>query len=127
MSVTIHYSHGYAFLWGLYMGKLTNLPSDIIITGLVLYIVTPEIFTHNRWERMKKHTLNWFGHKFGISEVETPLKITNNTTNMITNNNEFQKPNISTKVELSENVTRSVPKLSLPKIEVISTPPQSQN
>jgi len=37
--------------------------SDVVITGLVLYIVTPEIYTEDRWNRIKSYFGNWFGAK----------------------------------------------------------------
>ena len=63
MSLTIQPSHAYFLLGGLYLGKLTNLASDIIITGLVLYIVTPHIFTDDRIERVKNWCWSWFERK----------------------------------------------------------------
>jgi len=53
MTLTIYPSQAYALLAGLFIGKFTNLFSDVVITGLVLYIVTPEIFTEERLDRAK--------------------------------------------------------------------------
>lgn len=59
MSLTIDASHAYSFLAGLYVGKFTNIFSDMVISGLILYIVTPEIFTRDRWENLKCYVWNW--------------------------------------------------------------------
>nr|QBK91421.1 MAG: hypothetical protein LCPAC302_00410 [Pithovirus LCPAC302] len=59
MSITIDYTHAYIFIGGMFIGKLTNIFSDLIITGLVLYIVTPEKFTQNRWESVKSYAWSW--------------------------------------------------------------------
>jgi hypothetical protein len=63
MSLTVYPSHAYFLLTGLYLGKLTNFASDLIITGLVLYIVTPQIFTEDRVERAKNWCWSWFDKK----------------------------------------------------------------
>ena len=60
MALTIQASQAYFLLAGLYLGKLTNLPSDILITLLVLYIVSPEIYTEDRMTRMKNYFWSWF-------------------------------------------------------------------
>lgn len=60
MALTIYPSQAYALLAGLFIGKFTNLFSDVVITGLVLYIVTPEIFTEERLDRVKNYCWSWF-------------------------------------------------------------------
>ena len=60
MALTIQASQAYFLLAGLYLGKLTNLPSDILITLLVLYIVSPEIYTEDRMTRIKNYFWSWF-------------------------------------------------------------------
>ena len=60
MPLVIHPSQAYALLAGLFIGKFTNIFSDVVITGLVLYIVTPEIFTEDRLERGKNYFWSWF-------------------------------------------------------------------
>ena len=65
MSIVIHYTHAYAFIGGLYIGKFTNLFSDVVITGLVLYIVTPEIFTEDRIAKAKNMIWN-FTNRFTV-------------------------------------------------------------
>ena len=62
-SLTIHPSHAYFLLGGLYLGKFTNFFSDIIITGLVLYIVTPTLFNEDKIERAKNWCWSWFEKK----------------------------------------------------------------
>lgn len=70
MSLTIRPAHAYAMLAGLYIGKFTNIFSDVVITALVLYIVTPEIFTEDRLTRAK----NWFWSWFRPQPVKIELK-----------------------------------------------------
>ena len=60
MPLVISPAHAYAFLGGLFIGKFTNMFSDIVITGLVLYIVTPEIYTEERISRAKNYLWGWF-------------------------------------------------------------------
>ena len=72
MTLTIHPSQAYALLAGLFIGKFTNLFSDVVITGLVLYIVTPEIFTEDRLDRAKNYFYSWFRQqpvKIDLSEL----------------------------------------------------------
>ena len=38
MSLTIRPGHAYALISGLYIGKFTNIFSDVVITVLVLYL-----------------------------------------------------------------------------------------
>ena len=59
MSIIIRPSHAYAFLFGLGVGKFTNLFSDIVISGLVLYIVTPNIYTEERITKVKNYFWSW--------------------------------------------------------------------
>lgn len=81
MSLTIKPSHAYALISGLYIGKFTNLFSDIVITGLVLYIVTPEIFTEDRLTRAKNYFWSWFRPR----EVKIDItQLTDSQKNMLT-------------------------------------------
>lgn len=59
MSLTIRPSHAYAFLSALFIGKFTNLFSDVVITGLILYIVTPKIYTQTRLDKIKTYVWSW--------------------------------------------------------------------
>lgn len=107
MSITIYPSHAYAFLSGLFIGKLTNFASDIVITGLVLYIVTPEIFTQDRIERTKKWCYSWFDKK--------PICIENNSIELNPINlNPEQKKTIESLKTVPLNFVK------LPKIEILS-------
>lgn len=63
MSLVIHYTHAYAFIAGMVISKFTNMFSDFVITGLVLYIVTPEIYTEDRWNKLKSYIKTWTGNK----------------------------------------------------------------
>lgn len=108
MALTLHPSQAYALLAGLYIGKFTNIFSDAIITCLVLYIVTPEIFTEDRLVRAKNYFWSWFQPR--------PVKI-----------------DISDLSQILLEQTKSAPPVAfdlskLPKIEVIPSPitiPQS--
>ena len=109
MSLTIRPAHAYALLTGLYIGKFTNIFSDVVITALVLYIVTPEIFTEDRLTRSKK----WFWSWFRPQPVNINIK------------DIFQNLSDKEKVALLEyqKPTRNFFDLSaLPKIEVMSSP-----
>ncbi len=59
MQLTIERSHAYVFLCGLYIGNLTNIFSNIVITGLLIYITNPEIFTFDRLEGVKSYVWNF--------------------------------------------------------------------
>ena len=59
MSIIIRPSHAYAFLFGLFVGKFTNVFSDAVISGLVLYIVTPNIYTEERINKVKNYFWSW--------------------------------------------------------------------
>jgi len=108
MSVTIYPSHAYAFLSGLFLGKLTNFASDIVITGLVLYIVTPEIFTHDRMDYVKKWCYSWFEKKTLCIENGIELSQLNLT-------EEQQK-----KLETINKKNYPILNVNLPKIELLS-------
>jgi hypothetical protein len=111
MTLTIHPSQAYALLAGLFVGKFTNIFSDVVITGLVLYIVTPEIFTENRLDRAKNYFYSWFKTqpqmvKFDISNL----------------------PNLSTEQQKQLMIEQQKLNLhmfdlsKLPKIEIIPSP-----
>ena len=100
MSITIDRYHAYAFLAGLYMGGWTNIFSDAVITGLVLYITTPEIFTLDRWDRVKSYMWAW------AKPVQS-----------ITGNNNIKM--IEQKIEQKSGFFNFS---SLPKIEIMSSP-----
>ena len=108
MSLTIHPSQAYALLAGLYIGKFTNIFSDIIITSLVLYIVTPEIFTEDRFDRVKKYFWSWFRPQ------QIQIKLNNVTNDQKLLLLEHKKPNL---FNLS----------NLPKIEILSSPKITSN
>jgi len=70
MSVMIERSHAFFFLGGLYMGGWTNIFSDLVITGLVLYIVSPEIFTPDRWDKVKSYAWSYVKPPENIENIE---------------------------------------------------------
>ena len=53
----INPSYAYCFLAGLYIGGYTNIFSNMVITGLVTYIVKPDFYTPERIEYIKNSTL----------------------------------------------------------------------
>lgn len=111
MTLTIYPSQAYALLAGLFIGKFTNLFSDVVITGLVLYIVTPEIFTEDRLDRAKNYFWSWFPrsgtHVVKIDELTDSQK-------------ELLVEHIK-----SNQIETSQPMLNfskLPKIEIVTSP-----
>ena len=108
MTLTIYPSQAYALLTGLFIGKFTNLFSDVVITGLVLYIVTPEIFTEERLERGKDYFWSWFETKAVTIEMSDLASLSTEQ-----------------KLKLLEGKKITNPFLSmveLPEIEVIQSP-----
>jgi hypothetical protein len=120
MPITIHPGHAYAFITGLVLGKFTNLVSDLVITGLVLYIVTPEIFTEDRISRTK----NWFWSWFQSKPVKVEMvNLSNLDLNSLTEEQKihlklFEQEKIKELVNNSSRFNFS----ALPKIEVIPSP-----
>lgn len=112
MLLTIRPRHAYAFLGGLYIGKFTNIFSDVVITALVLYIVTPEIFTEDRLTRTKNWVWSWFRPR--------PVKIE------LTDLASLQNMPESQKVALLEQHKPASTEVfnfsSLPRIEIIPSP-----
>ena len=108
MSIIIQPLHAYAFLAGLYIGKFTNFFSDFVITGLILYIVTPQIYTQDRFERAKRWCWSWFEKK--------PVAIEMSQLNFT----EDQKTKLLEQ-NLSNYDFQSI-YAKLPKIEVVNSP-----
>ncbi len=50
-------SYAYTFLLGLYMGGYTNFFSNLIITGVILRVTNPELFTANKLIYVKQKLL----------------------------------------------------------------------
>lgn len=48
-------THAYAFLGGLYIGGHTNIFSNLIITGLITYIIHPSFYTKDRFNTVKNY------------------------------------------------------------------------
>ena len=109
MSLTIHPAHAYALLTGLYIGKFTNIFSDVVITALVLYIVTPEIFTEDRLTRSKKWFWSWF----------RPQPVNINIKDVIQNLSNQEKVEL---LEYKNSASNFFDLSSLPKIELMSSP-----
>lgn len=51
-------SYAYIFISGLYIGSHTNFFSNIVIIGLVTYIVKPHIFTRENFDYVKDNIVN---------------------------------------------------------------------
>lgn len=113
MSLTIYPSHAYFLLAGLYLGKLTNLASDVIITGLVLYIVTPQIYTEERLQRAKNWCYSWFDKKGPVQTDQQLVELN-------------QDQQMKLLKELNKNQITHAAKgfdfSMLPKIEVLRSP-----
>jgi len=90
MSFVIHYTHAYAFLGGLFISKFTNIFSDIVISGLVIYIVTPEKYNEKNWNRLKSYYNNLTG--FLTSRLVNKNMIENTPEIIPQNKLEYQKP-----------------------------------
>ena len=60
----------YSFLAGLYIGSYTNFFSDLVITGLILYIVKPNLFTTDNLNIIKNYTFNTLGIKIKKSDIQ---------------------------------------------------------
>lgn len=125
MALTILPSHAYALLGGLYVGKFTNFFSDIVITALVLYIVTPQIFTEDRLERAKNYFWSWFSPRQQIT-----IEMSDLSTLKLTEEQKFQlklwEKHAQSKQppQLTGNMTSPLfaAMASLPKIEVVPSP-----
>ena len=48
----------YGFLGGLYVGRFTNMVSNVVITGMTLYFYIPEFYTHSNFMNMKNITID---------------------------------------------------------------------
>ena len=114
MALTIHPSHAYALLAGLYVGKFTNFFSDIVITGLVLYIVTPQIFTEDRLERAKNWLWSWFNRNEQITIKMSELELTNEQ--------KIKLQLIKQQKYIPVTTNNLFDLASLPKIEIIPSP-----
>ena len=120
-SIVIHPSHAYALLGGLYVGKFTNFFSDIVITGLVLYIVTPQIFTADRIDRATKYFWSWFGTKQNIT-----IKMSDISKLELTDEQKIKLKLLEAdnrKAETPITYPSMLSMASLPKIEVLSPYP----
>ena len=104
MPLTIRPAHAYALLSGLYIGKFTNIFSDVVITVLVLYIVTPEIFTEDRLTRFQNWVWSWFQKPTETKSVHIEA-----IENLMKNRN-----------LLEEDKSTVFGKLKLPRIETLS-------
>lgn len=136
MTLTIHPSQAYFLLAGLYIGKFTNIFSDVVITGLVLYIVTPEIFTEDRMTRAKNYLSGWIKWPSQSVPMEQSEKVTEKVLQLENNTviDFFQLLPEQQKVLLNQHAvlqnlhnlqnlqSYQVP-VKLPKIEIVSSPP----
>ena len=122
MALTIYPSQAYALLAGLFIGKFTNLFSDAVITGLVLYIVTPEIFTEERLDKCKNYFWSWF--KFGEYQTIKVSDLTDEQKALLANH--IKTENNHKLIEQSQTITSSGMSMldfaKLPKIEVVTSP-----
>jgi len=64
-------SHAYTFLAGLYIGGYTNIFSNLIITGLVTYIIHPAFYTKRRFEDIKNYTWKKVKSLFNSNQTES--------------------------------------------------------
>lgn len=50
----------YGFLAGLYVGRFTGWVSNFVITGITLYVYSPELFTSNNIEYIRNNITVFF-------------------------------------------------------------------
>jgi hypothetical protein len=105
MSLTIDKTHAYVFLGGLYVGNWTNVFSNAVITGLVLYITTPEIFTTERLDKVKEYVWSYIKP----SEKHKEIEMTDMTTMKA--------------IEAPSTSFFKLPTTPIPKIEILSSIP----
>lgn len=117
MALTIYPSQAYALLAGLFIGKFTNLFSDAVITGLVLYIVTPEIFTEERLDKCKNYFWSWF--KFGEYQTIKVSDLTDEQKALLANHIKTEHNHDQNKMLVGMNMLDFA---KLPKIEVVTSP-----
>lgn len=51
--MSINATHAYIFLSGLYIGGYTNTFSNLVITGLITYIIHPNFYTKDKFDVVK--------------------------------------------------------------------------
>ena len=56
--MSVNSTHAYIFLAGLYIGGYTNTFSNLVITGLITYIIHPNLYTKEKLEVVKKIVYN---------------------------------------------------------------------
>ena len=115
MSITLQPGHAYAFLFGLFIGKFTNLFSDVVIAGLVLYTVTPEIYTEERVKRAKNYFYSWFGSKQPIM-----IELDNLTEDQKEQLKKLTSSSLTDSLPVSEQSKSIFDFSNLPKIELLS-------
>lgn len=74
--MTLSSSHAYTFLVGLYVGRYTNIFSNLVITGLITYIIHPELYTADKLETCRNFVWSkisyWFNNKKIILNINDP-------------------------------------------------------
>ena len=81
--MSVNSTHAYIFLAGLYIGGYTNTFSNLVITGLITYIIHPNLYTKEKLEVVKKIVYNKLSPWLDIT--------TNNNGNGNTNNDTLVK------------------------------------
>ncbi len=81
MPLVINPAHAYAFLGGLFIGKFTNIFGDVVIAGLMVYIVSPDIYTEERLTRAKNYFWSWVRP----NQVQQFIRVEADPSNMIEN------------------------------------------
>ena len=65
--MSVNSTHAYIFLAGLYIGGYTNTFSNLVITGLITYIIHPNLYTKEKLEIVKKIVYNKLSPWFDIT------------------------------------------------------------
>lgn len=106
--------YAYSFLLGIYVGQYTNLFSTVVISGLVVYMVHPNIFTVDKFNPL--YRLVYEKSKPILSKVyefenpdssNVPLQITDGSQNI--------PPNITQNVK-EENEQKPLFQITIPSL-----------
>lgn len=119
-------SNAYFLIGGMIIGKFTNLFSDIIIAGMALYIVTPNIFTQSRLENTKDYFLGWMRPAKNLIDnyqtlANNPLLLNNTNNPNITNST--NNPNSGNNVKIEE-ISNQIPQQNIyPNLRLVPMSP----
>ena len=79
--MSVNSTHAYIFLAGLYIGGYTNTFSNLVITGLITYIIHPNLYTKEKLEVVKKIVYNKLSPWLDITTTTNTWKQSVSTNN----------------------------------------------